>query len=78
MMYLPSGVHSGDQYRVFLPFVSGRGVGAVGVRDPDVLVAAAVGQEDDLRAVGRVSRLAVEHHARGDPRRLRRRSIGSV
>ena len=24
MMYLPSGVHSGDQYRVFLPFVSGR------------------------------------------------------
>jgi hypothetical protein len=25
MMYLPSGVHSGDQYRVFLPLVSGRG-----------------------------------------------------
>ena len=42
-------------------------IGAIRVRDPDVLGAAAIAHESDVGAVRRIGRLAVKGHAAGDP-----------
>ena len=67
-MYLPSGVHSGDQYPCALALGQRPWIGAIVVRDPDVLVAAAIREEDNLRSVRRVSWLRVEVQPRRNPR----------
>ena len=73
-MYWPSGVQAGDTM-ICGPIVGlavladRRGTRAVGVGDPQVLDAGAIGQERDALAVGRPRRLALErqpaHDARG-------------
>ena len=81
-MYWPSGVHAGDTM-ICGPIVGASvladraRIRAVGVGDPQVLDAGAIGQERDRLAVGRPGRLALERQPAHDARRLPP-PIGSV